>query len=163
MVKVMCPPQKEDQTSKVKLTNDPMQLVIPSPSVQADKSNRSQNGMPSESRDQQSFDENDVEIVEMQLDNTNRSMEDQKKWLIPKPSKFEKGKGNSSTNDLIDFSSIRDHQQDHLIFTSDKPTHQPKMRLENGSVYEGEWMKGQKHGLGKLIWPNGSVYEVKSS
>lgn len=110
---------------------------------------------------QSSFEEQDVEIVEMQLDNTNRSM-DEKKRKVPsmRPSKFDKDKrGQSSTNDCVDFSSIRE-MQDHEIFTSDRPTKQAKIRLDSGAVYEGEWLKGQRHGFGTLTWPNGSVYEV---
>jgi hypothetical protein len=33
--------------------------------------------------------------------------------------------------------------------------------LENNAKYEGEWIKGTKirEGKGKLIWPDGSIYE----
>lgn len=113
---------------------------------------------------QSSFEEQDVEIVEMQLDNTNRSMDEKKRKLASmRPSKFDKDRNRipSSTNDYVDFSSIRD-MQDHEIFTSDRPTKQAKIRLDNGALYEGEWLKGQRHGFGKLTWPNGSVYEVLS-
>ena len=111
------------------------------------------------SLDRSSVDDPDVEIIEMQLDNTNRSGEEiYRKGPGFKMSKFDK-RLPSTTTDFLAFSSIRD-VQDHEIFTSQTPIKQARIRLDNGSVYEGEWLKGNMHGFGKLIWPNGSVYEV---
>ena len=31
--------------------------------------------------------------------------------------------------------------------------------LKNGSVYEGEWLNGQRDGYGKHQWQDGSCYE----
>lgn len=157
MVKMMCPQRNDEPIKAIK--KDLVQLKVPSRNILADKGRKSRQGEFSESRSPSSVDQ-DVEIIEMQLDNSNRSIDGQNKWLMPKMSSLKLNRANSITNDLIDFSSLRDHQQDHLIFTSTKPIKQPKIRLENGSIYEGEWMKGQKHGVGKLIWPNGSIYDV---
>ena len=32
-------------------------------------------------------------------------------------------------------------------------------RWPDGSIYEGYWKDGQKHGQGKYIWANGMIYE----
>jgi hypothetical protein len=34
-----------------------------------------------------------------------------------------------------------------------------KVTLENGSVYEGEWLNGMHDGHGKKFWTDGSHYE----
>lgn len=33
-----------------------------------------------------------------------------------------------------------------------------KIELENGIVYEGEWLNGMRHGQGTQIWVDGSRY-----
>jgi len=32
------------------------------------------------------------------------------------------------------------------------------MELENGDMYDGEWLKGKKHGLGTYTHKNGDKY-----
>ena len=34
-----------------------------------------------------------------------------------------------------------------------------KLIYTNGHVYEGSWQKGKRHGLGKYLWPSGAYYE----
>ena len=34
-----------------------------------------------------------------------------------------------------------------------------KKQYPNGDYYEGEWKKGQPHGIGKMVYANGNVYE----
>lgn len=42
-----------------------------------------------------------------------------------------------------------------------KTEKRPKIKLDNGAIYEGEWLVGTeiKQGKGKFLWPDGSVYE----
>lgn len=35
----------------------------------------------------------------------------------------------------------------------------PHKILKDGSIYEGQWKHGQRHGRGKQIWKDGSIYE----
>jgi hypothetical protein len=35
----------------------------------------------------------------------------------------------------------------------------PPQTLENGVIYTGEWMNGQKDGFGIQVWPDGTRYE----
>ena len=63
----------------------------------------------------------------------------------------------SSTNDVIEFSSIRDHK-DHEIFTSSFKIKPGKIRMDNGSIYDGEWLHGLPNGQGVMNWQNGSIY-----
>ena len=37
--------------------------------------------------------------------------------------------------------------------------HLGPLQLENGSVYEGQWQNGLRHGQGRQIWQNGALYE----
>ena len=34
-----------------------------------------------------------------------------------------------------------------------------KLKLNDGSTYEGEWQDGEPNGYGKYIWPNGQIFE----
>jgi hypothetical protein len=34
-----------------------------------------------------------------------------------------------------------------------------KLTFEDGSIYEGDFVKGKKHGKGKYTFPNGNAYE----
>lgn len=63
----------------------------------------------------------------------------------------------SSTNDIIEFSSIRD-AKDHEIFTSSHRIKLGKIRMDNGAIFEGEWFHGYRDGEGTMTWPNGCVY-----
>lgn len=40
-----------------------------------------------------------------------------------------------------------------------EPIKLPEIEMLDGSLYEGEWMKGQKWGQGRLIYKDGSIYE----
>lgn len=35
----------------------------------------------------------------------------------------------------------------------------PPIKFDNNFIYHGEWKDSQKHGYGKLLWPDGSYYE----
>ena len=35
----------------------------------------------------------------------------------------------------------------------------PAVILQNGSIYDGQWLDKQKHGYGFYIGPDGSCYE----
>ncbi len=35
----------------------------------------------------------------------------------------------------------------------------PPYEMENGSVYTGQWRLGLRHGFGKQMWKDGSIYE----
>ena len=30
--------------------------------------------------------------------------------------------------------------------------------LDSGAIYTGQWLSGQRHGVGSIIWPDGSKY-----
>ena len=71
---------------------------------------------------------------------------------------FEKLKRGSTSLDVVEFSSLR--EQNHEMFTSDAKVRLGKVRIENGCIYEGEWVRGAMSGFGVLTWPNGAKYEV---
>ena len=35
-----------------------------------------------------------------------------------------------------------------------------KGRYQDGRVYDGDWVDGSRHGLGKLTWPHGRVHQI---
>jgi len=40
------------------------------------------------------------------------------------------------------------------------PNGKGKMMYKNGSVYQGEWVDGQRHGLGICCFESGSKYDL---
>jgi len=34
----------------------------------------------------------------------------------------------------------------------------PPITLDKGAIYEGEWLLGMRDGIGKQVWPDGSMY-----
>ena len=74
---------------------------------------------------------------------------------------FEKLKRGSTSLDVLEFSSLR--EQNHEMFASDSKVRLGKVRIENGCIYEGEWVRGAMSGFGVLVWPNGAKYEVAAA
>ena len=102
---------------------------------------------------------NEVEIEEIHIDHKIPGGMHHKKHRHLSSSSDKLKTGNLSTGDVVDFSSLKECQN-HDIFVSDIKCNPGKVRLENGSIYDGEWLKGVRTGKGTLIWPNGSIYEV---
>lgn len=54
----------------------------------------------------------------------------------------------------------KSEKENELIKTTfgEDPIHLDKIELENGIIYEGEWLNGMRHGQGTQIWVDGSRY-----
>ena len=110
------------------------------------------------SEDALSLSEKDYVVEEINLDHhTMRSIHNSIDKEDNKESQLLASKLQASTNDVIEYSSIRDHKS-HEIFTSDTRVKLGKIRMDNGSIYEGEWLHGLPNGSGVMNWQNGSIY-----
>ena len=119
--------------------------------------------LKSQSFQSSSSGKDNVEIEEINLDyktmrSLNSKQNDKNTNSVDKAIK----KSQYCSTDIPDFSSLQNSQQGHEIFTSSTRIKVGKIRLENGTIYEGEWLKGVRSGKGTLTWPNGAKYEVIS-
>lgn len=52
-----------------------------------------------------------------------------------------------------------DNRMIALTVASKEPLRLNAVKLKNGSIYNGEWLGGKRHGKGVLTWEDGSRYE----
>jgi hypothetical protein len=52
-----------------------------------------------------------------------------------------------------------DNRMIQLTMAAKEPLKLNAVKFTNGSIYNGEWIAGKRHGRGVLIWEDGSRYE----
>lgn len=52
-----------------------------------------------------------------------------------------------------------DNRMIALTMAAKEPLKLNAVKLINGSIYNGEWLEGKRHGRGTLMWEDGSRYE----
>lgn len=106
------------------------------------------------------IEEEEIKIEEVNMDFiTMNSLNKIKKGSLSAEKFLNGGVGVSNSTDVVEFSSLR--ESNHQLFTAENKVKLGKVRIENGCIYEGEWLKGLRSGLGVLTWPNGAFYNVK--